>query len=75
MDLLLYSFIAHLMSCQEWTDGDEAVQGSEFRKFRMGKGKGGMNFCLGRGCLVNHSSLRFAVYLVNGCKKEAFREW
>lgn len=31
-----------------------------------------MNFCLGRGCLVKDISLRFAVYLVNGCKKEAW---
>lgn len=46
-----------------------------FENFRMGKG--GMNFCSGRGCLVN---LRSANYLVNGCKKEAsgiviYRMW
>lgn len=41
MDILLYSFIAHL----------KKKLGSEFRKFR--RGKGGMNFCLGRGCLLN----------------------
>lgn len=44
MDILLYSFVAHLMSCQEWTDGDEAVQGSEFRK--ISKGEGGNEFLL-----------------------------
>lgn len=34
-----------------------------FEVFR--RGKGGMNFCLGRGCLVKDISIRFAVYLVN----------
>lgn len=38
-----------------------------FEKFR--RGKGGMNFCLGRGCLVN---LRSANYLVNGCGRKLF---
>lgn len=57
------------MSCQEWTDGDEAVQGSEFWELRMGKG--GMNFCLGRGCLVKDISLRFAVLLGERVRKEA----
>lgn len=70
---IFYFIRSQLMSCQEWTDGDEAVQeknGFEFWEFR--RGRGGMNFCLGRGCLVD---LRSADYLVNGCKKEAFREW
>lgn len=47
----------------------------EFRKISDRMGKGGMNFCLCCGCLVKDISLRFAVYLVNACKKEAFREW
>lgn len=39
LDFLLYLFTAHLMSCQERTDGDEAVQGSEFRKVSKGEGR------------------------------------
>lgn len=70
MEILLYLFIAHVMSYQERTDGDEALQGSEFRKSRMGKG--GMNFCLGRGCLVKDISLRFAVLLGEWVQKGSF---
>lgn len=48
----------------------------QFRALILGisDGEGG-NVCLGCGCLVKDISLRFAVYLVNGCKKEAFREF
>lgn len=41
-----------------------------FEIFR--RGKGGMDFCSGRGCLVKDISLRFAVYLVNGCGRKLF---
>lgn len=56
------------MSCQKRTDGDEAVQGSEFRKSRREKGG---NFCLGRGWLVKDISLRSAVLLGEWVRKEA----
>lgn len=68
MDLLLYSFTAHVMSCQKRTDGDEAVQGSEFRNISDGEGG---NFCLGCGCLVKDISLRSAVLLGEWVRKEA----
>lgn len=41
-----------------------------FEIFRRGKGE--MNFCLGRGCLVKGISLCFAVYLVNGRGRKLF---
>lgn len=65
MDFLLYLFVAHLMSCQERM-GMKQFRALNFEKFR--RGKGGMNFCLGRGCLVKGISLRFAVYMVNGAE-------
>lgn len=53
------------MSCQEWTDGDEAVQGSEFRNIL--KGEGGNEFLL---------RLRLFGKQLPGerVRKEAFRE-
>lgn len=61
MDILLYSFIERTGMKQF-----KKKLGSEFWEFR--RGKGGMNFCLGRGCLVKGISLRFAVYMVNGAE-------
>lgn len=43
--------------------------GSEFRK--VSDGEGG-NVCLGCGCLVKDISIRFAVYMVNGCGRKLF---
>lgn len=38
----------------------------------FGRGKGEMNFCLGRGCLVKDISIRFAVLLGEWVRKEAW---
>lgn len=69
MDLLLYSFIAHLMSCQERTDGDEAVQGSEFRN--ISDGEGGNEFLLGSRLAGKAHFTRFRCLHGEWVRKEA----
>lgn len=59
------------MSChvKNGRTGMKQFRALNFEKFR--RGKGGMNFCSGRGCLVKHMSIRSAVLLGEWVRKEA----